>query len=427
MAPDFSDRGAFNVDGQWATAIGFEVGTAARRPRRVRLRFWNGEHEVARTVVPLDGLAELLGPDNDTTVRRAIAKTPGDAPVHGVLTGQNLVFGRAILPARAGNSVTPEPPQAHPVASTVPPAIAARYVVRRHRFYFQDDALAFVDQGTKLLVRTENAAVAQHIAEIAKHRGWHAIRVQGTSAFVATVTEAAQRAGLGVNRQAPKPKATPRRIRGQLVEAGAAPYRFDATAGLSYFVRLRTPTGDRVVWGRDLERALVESESKVKLGDEVALESRSAHAVAVEVPRRNDRDELVGIERRRVQRHHWSVEHPAYFSERDRATAAFEGGVPPDAALARRHPPLASAQIAMRLGELFAQRIATRADDQRRVISGIRQRLVDALRSGQELRVPILRRDAAARLARRAQPSTGEQRATSLPEFPPPQRTVPAR
>lgn len=58
---------------------------------------------------------------------------------------------------------------------------------------------------------------------------------------------------------------------GRLLAHGRAPYRFDPQADPSYYVRLQTPYGRQVLWGTDLERAIRESRSHVKIGDAVGV------------------------------------------------------------------------------------------------------------------------------------------------------------
>lgn len=60
---------------------------------------------------------------------------------------------------------------------------------------------------------------------------------------------------------------------GQLVEHGRAPYDRNPANGPSYYVRIHAETGDRVVWGLDLERAV--RDAKAKLGDEIVLSQQA--------------------------------------------------------------------------------------------------------------------------------------------------------
>jgi hypothetical protein len=135
----------------------------------------------------------------------------------------------------------------------------------------------------------------------AEARGWDALTVTGTEAFREAVWHAARSKDIEVHGyvagvresevnakgeapngqgQAPAmatpPSQAPERVIGRLVDHGAAQYKSKPEAGLSYFLKLRTREGERTLWGVDLERALIESESRVEIGDLVAVESRGA-------------------------------------------------------------------------------------------------------------------------------------------------------
>jgi hypothetical protein len=58
---------------------------------------------------------------------------------------------------------------------------------------------------------------------------------------------------------------------GRLLAHGKAPYRFEPENPESYYVRLQTAEGRQVLWGADLERAMRESKSRVKVGDAVGV------------------------------------------------------------------------------------------------------------------------------------------------------------
>jgi hypothetical protein len=58
---------------------------------------------------------------------------------------------------------------------------------------------------------------------------------------------------------------------GRLLAHGKAPYQFDPGNEESYYVRLQTNYGRQTLWGTDLERAIRESKSRVKVGDAVGV------------------------------------------------------------------------------------------------------------------------------------------------------------
>ena len=60
---------------------------------------------------------------------------------------------------------------------------------------------------------------------------------------------------------------------GRLKDHGPANYQFRRDEDPSYYVRLLTSRGERTLWGKDLERALRDGETRPKPGDS----SRPAH------------------------------------------------------------------------------------------------------------------------------------------------------
>ena len=60
-------------------------------------------------------------------------------------------------------------------------------------------------------------------------------------------------------------------LRGRLLAAAEARYHHDPNNSESYYVTLLTSYGKQTIWGKDLQRAVEESKSKVKTGDQVAV------------------------------------------------------------------------------------------------------------------------------------------------------------
>ena len=140
-------------------------------------------------------------------------------------------------------------------------------------------------------------------------RGWQSLAVSGTQPFRQAVWTQATERGLEVKGYTPteverarlasltrdpealepptdepssvvaavptSPSARPakarRPIEGTLLEHGRAPYQDNADNAMSYFARIRTTSGERKVWGVDMERALRESVSAPKVGDDVIV------------------------------------------------------------------------------------------------------------------------------------------------------------
>jgi len=300
----------------------------------------------------------------------------------------------------------------------VPPAIAARFLRVENRYYFPDRTLAFTDLGTKLKARTHNTEVIRSLVVIAQARGWSAIRVTGTPEFRSQVWREASLRGLEVRGHDPsdverealrqaiarreRPHAAPGDapdapqapssttgppdaqsplLRGRLVAHGAAPYKFDPAQSLSYHVRLQTDDGERVLWGVDLERAIVESRTGVRTGDEVAVENRGSEPVSVKIPKRDASGRVVGQRILTTHRNAWVIERASYFEERTTRATTFRAGDIAKDDLAR-DPELARAVASLRLGERFAAERIEHAQDRERFVALLRERLAQALEQG---------------------------------------------
>lgn len=336
----------------------------------------------------------------------------------------------------------------------VPAFIASRYQRSRNHYLFPDRTLAFIDEGDRLRVKTENEQALRDIVAIAQARGWKLLELHGTKTFRRRIwREAAQRdiavhgytptqaEILLVQRalktghstpqagdEPPPPAASARRersapdvsvqsssnaeppptgstvhdaaqrrvdakppIRGILVEAAAAPYQFDRTQRMSFYVTVRTEAGKRTIWGADLERALAESTSRARVGDRVEVHQLGSRAVTVRVPTRNAQGDLTGEKKIAAQQTRWSIETAEHFrtleshAERVRTGAGFS-----DEELSR-HRELASAAAVLKLAEQFAHRVTADPASQLRLVQVIRERTADALARGKFVRLPARR------------------------------------
>ena len=469
-AADYTSAGAFNIDGQWATAIRFEATLAEDSSRHVaslQLRFMNGRNELAAAVLSASDAQRVLGSVNYETILKATGTAGGSGIVRGELRGKYLAFRRATLTptsASIGNAVEPDerlqgitapagqgasgeplatensshsmagPPAPPAIQSAVPPWVKQRFLSVGNRYYFPDRTLAFTDDGLKLKAETHNTEVVRGLLAIAESRGWTSLQVSGSTTFRREIWRQAQTLGIAVRGYEPtdadrgatqpssvgasrpavaqtavaegpvKTSGTASRaainqlITGTLTEAGAAPYRFDQTKGLSYYLKLHTATGERILWGTDLERALVESASSVKIGDTVTIEYQGSTPVTVKAIPRDGAGNVADM-RVEAQRHRWLVEKPEYFDARAARAAAFRSGQTWAPTSATPHPGLAAATVNLWLSEQLVERYVERADDRSRVVTAARQRLADALARDDAISTPVLNAKGQQRLA----------------------------
>lgn len=348
-------------------------------------------------------------------------------------------------PWNAAGSVRGDTPPAGRGHPRVPDAIARRYLRVDNRYFFPDRALAFIDDGGRIRVHTENREVLHGVVAIAEARGWQVIELRGTDAFRQGMWREAAMRGMAVlgykptqaeilqvqralrgwqpshetgrgstlgppDRERPgtaapedhsdrhptqalqddrSPRKVPRSpVRGMFVAAAAAPYAFDPAQRMSFYVMVRTEVGDRTIWGTDLERALAESSSQPRIGDQVVLTHLGTRPVDVRVAARNAEGELVGERKIVAQRARWSVETPDHVRAMEgRAMHVRTGELPSDATRSQ-HPELATAAAALRLADQYARRVTGDQASQLRLVQLIRERMADALEQGRSLHLP---------------------------------------
>lgn len=332
----------------------------------------------------------------------------------------------------AAGTVDEHPARSQRVANRfVPDAVAQRFLRIDDRYHFPDRTLAFVDRGSRLEVRSDNLEVVHSVVAILQAREWQSVKLSGAKVFRQRVWREATLHGIAVSgyapttlemqqlqrtldRQedgaiAPNKEREPRSARsisgnfpvqerrpvrnglrapivGTLLAHAAAPYRFDPAQRMSYFVRVATEMGERTLWGADLERALVESRSKARLGDAVIVTQRGRHPVTVRVSDRDTSGRVVGEKTLTAQRMSWAVETRQYAEALDSKAELLRSEMPAERMLAQR-PDLAGAVLGLRLANRFAQQLTPRVEDQARVVDAIRARLADAIAQGRDVRI----------------------------------------
>src|SRR3984957_3317011 len=324
----------------------------------------------------------------------------------------------------------------------VPEHITARYIKVGNEYHFPNGDLAFADRGARLSTRLENTEVIRDLVTIAKERGWSEIAITGTERFRKEAWQQAKLSGLAVRgyrpsdleraqlarliarerdpgsntpsteysapseRSATQVPAAEEAVRrdaaqavqaqdrvhaGRLIDHGASNYRHDARADLSYFVKIDTPDGERTLWGKDLERALGQSLSRAKPGDEVVVRQLGAKPVTVIRPVRDEEGRIV--ERTQVQTHlnRWSVERADFLNERAQvAQIVRDPSIDPKTGAAKR-PELAGTYTELPAAKLIAQELFAHPADRERFITRVREAIADEIERGEPLSAPRVR------------------------------------
>jgi len=92
---------------------------------------------------------------------------------------------------------------------------------------------------------------------------------------------------------------------GKLLDHGPAKYNFNPKENDNYYVKLDTASGEKVVWGKDLERAI--NDAAVKPGDSVTLTRKGSEDVVVDRNKLDEKGQVVGKESIDAFRNKWEV------------------------------------------------------------------------------------------------------------------------
>lgn len=323
----------------------------------------------------------------------------------------------------------------------VPAHVRERFVNVGKVFYFPDGAKAFEDHGKRLSTPSENTEVTASLVAIAKERDWKHVIVSGSERFRREAWRQALRADLAVSGYTPtpvekaklardiaqsrsaapgvprsprasatasqteiiassnsapsKPTVTPAadqpnpiELDGELLAFGKARYHRDPNGSTSYFVEIQTASGARTVWGKDLERAIQDSTSTLKVGDTVSLKLEGRDSVTIRASQKLPDGSTTDREEKRY-RNRWSIE-----SKGDRSVVPGQtlstfpsepaGSSDPDA---RR----INVALAVRQAELLAEKHIQNDEHRAAFVDAIRQQLGERLESGQAVPAPGLR------------------------------------
>jgi putative DNA primase/helicase len=158
---------------------------------------------------------------------------------------------------------------------------------------------------------------------------------------------------------------------GRLVAHGAANYEFRADQAPSYYLKLLTNRGERVIWGKGLQSALESSPAKPKLGDVIGAQRTGRTPVQV-----NSQEKFKTV---------WEIDAPAVFVARARRARLVRDSQTDAKEAVRAHPELKSTFLSLRSAEeLAAQRIAN-PEDREKFLSLVREAIAGSIKRGEPL------------------------------------------
>jgi hypothetical protein len=195
---------------------------------------------------------------------------------------------------------------------------------------------------------------------------------------------------------------------GRMREHGPANYQFRASEDPSYYVKLLTSRGERTLWGKDLERAVTQGETRAKIGDLIGARRVGREAVTVTARERDAEGRVITQDEHHAHRTRWVVEKVTFFAERARLARRLRDEQADVRDAVRAHPELRSTFLSVRAAEEFAtQRIAD-PKDRERFLMLVRGAMAGSIQKGEPL--------PGVRLRTNSQPATSAPRTTTDPK-----------
>ncbi len=372
-----------------------------------------------------------------------VGRNPRDRAARQTHNTIQLAAGEGVASSGTAASRTAEAPASIPPdRRSIPDRVAQRYAQVGEHYHFPDGNVAFRDEGHRLSTQLENREVVRDLIAIAQTRGW-TIEITGTKEFKRRAWQEAQVAGLTVRNYeateleqqqlarrlsrgrsadtpaastggttdpptgtsgtpnesppardpAPPAAAADRIYRGRLVDHGIERYQFDPRQDESYYVILDTPEkGEQVIWGKDLQRALEQSLSKPRDGQEVVVRQLGAKPVTVTRPVRDEEGQVVSRTEVKTHLNRWLIETEQFLREREKlAEVVRDVGIDPKRAVSQ-HPELAGTY-----GELHAARLVALQQQYRhpadleRFVSRTREAIAQEIERGEPLSPPLVK------------------------------------
>lgn len=235
---------------------------------------------------------------------------------------------------------------------TPPEGMEQRYLVSNGQYLSASNAstVIFEDKGKSLSTARTDTQIAQDMLDVAKNKGWDAIKLSGTKEFKQIMYVLAESQGVRTKgyspteadktlverlrvehslnrveedasqqRQEPSEQTTsasgdqqPDQMTSaspageKILSYGHAPYLHDPENKESYYLTLEKNGNERTVWGVGLPEAL--EKSQVQIGDSIELKNLGKHDVEVDVPIKDENDHIIGTEKILTHRNVWEVD-----------------------------------------------------------------------------------------------------------------------
>lgn len=193
-------------------------------------------------------------------------------------------------------------------------------------------------------------------------------------------------AGVGTLRQRDQ-----KLIVGRLQEHGKANYQFRKQEAESYFVKLLTQRGERVLWGKDLERAISTSATQPKSGDMIGARRVAREAVTIMTQQRDATGKVLSQSEQMAHRNRWVVEKVQFFAERAKLARRVRDSQSDVRRDVKEHPELKSTYLTLRGAQEIAERRIADPKDRERFVALVREAMAGSIKKGEPLPTVKLR------------------------------------
>lgn len=172
---------------------------------------------------------------------------------------------------------------------------------------------------------------------------------------------------------------------GRLSEHGPANYQFREKEDQSYYLKVLTSRGERILWGKDLQRAIQEGQTQPKVGDLIGARRVRREAVTVTNRQRDAEGRVIAQEELHAHRTRWVVEKVTFFAERARLARRLRDEQVDVKETVRAHPELKSTFLSVRAAETFAERQIKDPKDRERFLGLVRGAIAGSIHKGEPL------------------------------------------
>lgn len=183
-----------------------------------------------------------------------------------------------------------------------------------------------------------------------------------------------------------------RLVVGRLQEHGPAPYQFRPDQELSYFAKVMTSRGLRVLWGKDLERAIGDGVTKPGVNDLVGARRVGRESVTVVDRKRDAAGRVLSQSEHHAHRNRWEVEKLQFFSDRARRARLARDAHIDLRDTVRERPELRSTFLSMRAAEQLAAKRIANPEDRDRFLAMVREAIAGSIKRGEPVPEIGLRR-----------------------------------